>query len=146
MRNYVKHGVLMKFGITTFAGLVVLSSAASAETNLPETGVCEYTLEIAGMEFKTSIQWSGEDALVSTRGQKFNGKVVGLRSHDDGFKFSILYEDSISGPAEMIIFEISSSDPARYRMANVGYDDLPNGQRVVGSVQGFEDLLCALVR
>ena len=93
-----------------------------------------------------SVHWSEDGAEVTKYGKSFKGTVTGMRPHNDGFKMSVFYNDNVVYLSEVVIFQMPLQGPAKYRMAIVRYDPLPGGGRVVSSVQGFEDVLCAVVR
>ncbi|MGR3546001.1 MAG: hypothetical protein ACU0DX_02625 [Roseovarius sp.] len=125
--------------------LLLLIAFPSVAASLPVAGTCKLDQEVAGINFGTAVTWKGSDATVATGGNKLSGNVVGLRDHSGGFKLSVRYEDPIMGLSEIIIFEMPSSEPPVHRMATVTYDMVENGERVVSSVNPFEDAVCAVL-
>ncbi|MBY6154238.1 hypothetical protein KUV47_13525 [Vannielia litorea] len=117
----------------------------AALADLPQAGTCERRDSFgSGFESRTVLSWSGNAADVHKRGQRFSGEVVGLRQHDAGFKLSVFYTDDIVGLTEIVLFSVPLSEPVKYRMGWISYDILPDGERVVGSIVGFEEANCIL--
>lgn len=117
----------------------------SSIANVPQTGECLHQDPDFGFALQTEISWSGDTAKITQGDTPIEGRVVGLRPHDNAFKLSIMYDDPISGPSEMVIFQIPDDGPPRYRRAIIGYDDLPDGTRVASHVFGFEDITCSVI-
>jgi len=135
----------MRLCTTLAATLGLWATQGIAQSALPHTGTCRHDYTVLSVTISTDIHWFGETATLGLRGDTIEGQVVGLRPHDEAFKLSILFEDPITGPSEMVIFELPGSDPVRYRRAIIGYDMLPDGQRVVSNVSGFEDITCTML-
>ena len=109
---------------------------------MPQVGSCEQRDPI--LPFLTNgLDWDGDAATVTVRGDTVPGAVMGLRAFDDGFKLSAFYDDPITGEAEMVVFSLPETDPTSYRIGIVRYDRLPDDTRVVASIMGFEDADCA---
>ena len=128
------------------AALVVIAGFATpamAQDRLPKAGTCERNLE--GTDFRAySVSWAGTVAQVNSYGTDYRATVSGLRPHDEGFKLSIMFEDDLLGMSEMVIFQLNDEDRVAYRMAIVTYETLPNGDRVIGSVNGFTEVPCTI--
>ena len=125
--------------------LLIVAPAISSASQLPIAGTCKYEDVSSGIDFGVTANWSGNQATISTSGQRLPGNVVGLREHDDRFKLSLRYEDPIMGRSEIVIFEMPRSNPPLHRLATVHYNRLNNGDFVVSSLTGFKDAVCALI-
>ncbi len=69
-------------------------------------------------------------------------RLVGLREHSGGFKFSLFYQDPITGPSEVVVFSMDLGQGVKYRIGSVSYNDLDDGTRVLSSMSNFEDAAC----
>ncbi|MEB8387253.1 hypothetical protein OO012_08445 [Rhodobacteraceae bacterium KMM 6894] len=133
---------LLATAFASFLATPVMVQAA----DLPRAGTCEHRQAITDdFELSTSLDWRGDEATLNARNEQNAGRVIGLRKHGEGFKFSVLYTDSIVGETEIVVFSLPDSDPVRYRMGSVTYQTLEDGTRIVKSIAGFDDVTCAVI-
>ena len=129
----------------TVASLLATPLLAEAP-DLPRAGACEHRQAITDdFAFSTTLDWRDDEAVINVRSNKISGRVVGLRPHGQGFKFSVLYTDAIIGETEMVVFAVPETDPTRYRMGSVTYETLSDGTRVIKSTTAFDDITCAVI-
>ena len=122
------------------AGLALSLSGALAQ-DLPRSGSCVQDAEFG---LNPVLEWRGEDGTVELYGTPVPARIVGLRPHDDGFKLSALFEDPVTGEAELILFSLPERTPTAYYMGVVRYARLESGTRVVASMTGFAPAACDL--
>ena len=133
--------------MSVLAAALTLGATMASAMALPRAGSCELTQDYGGdYVFRTLVEWNGPEATITTGSGTVQGKVHGMRAHDEGFKFSILYQDPIVGRSEMVIFQMSDSSATTYRLGIVHYTDLDNGEVAVSSIMGFEDAVCVVLR
>jgi hypothetical protein len=133
----------------TILFLVVLSAFSSMATaeGLPKAGACDrrdtFAPNFLGLDL---VEWEGSHATVSTSADIYDGWVVGMREHGDGFKLSIRYRDRIMGASEVVIFELPTGGLSTYRLGVVHFDELEDGNTVVSAISGFQDVNCVVLR
>ena len=123
------------------AACLAMGLAGAQAQDLPRSGSCVQEAEFG---LNPRLEWDGETASIVMYGSPVPARIVGLRPHDDGFKLSALFEDPVTGEAEMILFSLPERTPTAYYMGVVRYDRLEDGTRVVGSMTGFEPAACDL--
>lgn len=128
--------------ITLLTAFIACSSPAFSETfeGLPNLGSCQ-PLDYGSFSSVPKINWDGENAVVSSLFGDIEGKVKGLRSHDDSFKMSIVYHDK-NRKNEVVVFGFGS--PVNYRMALVVFDEIPEYGLLISQVHEFVDAVCAV--
>lgn len=132
--------------LITVSLIWIISSSALVQAAPPSVGVCETDGDnILGV---SSVGWSNGSATVTQWGGEVSGRLVGLRQHGErGFKLSIIFQGKHVSLYEAVVFELPTEASTReYRLGLVSYDTLPNGERAVGAISGFETVLCAVLR
>lgn len=125
------------FGKSFLAGLLVAWPLQAAAQQFPSAGACNNGQGRA-------VIFDGASASIYAFGEKYTGRVVGMRPHDNGFKFSIFYEDTIGGESEIVIFSLPEMNPDhRYRMGVVSYETV-GGVRLASVIEPFDVVGCLL--
>lgn len=121
---------------------------ATAQT-FPISGICEIREAALPSNNPTShipkIRWFRAAALVERSGQSFDGKIIGMREFNSGWRFSVTYEDDILGLSEVSIFAIPIDNQMSFRIGSVYFDQLKSGEKVIMSMTGFVDAKCSVL-
>ena len=124
--------------------IFALPSSAMSQ-GLPTSGSCAQTgKNLAMMLTLPSITWTGNEVVVETVGNKYRGKIVGMRRHESAFRFSVFYRDNIMGFSEITVFRLPQGSPTQDRMGIVYFEELSNGERVVKAMTGYQDTACTV--
>jgi len=133
-----------------FGGILTAAFAGTATAQtFPVSGICEIREATHLAHIPTShipkIRWFRGAALVERSGQSFEGKVIGMRELNSGWRFSVTYEDDILGPSEVSIFAIPIDNQTLFRIGSVYFDQLKSGKKVIKSMTGFVDAKCSVL-
>lgn len=86
------------------------------------------------------VSWSfdkapGEGAakIITTYGDEYNGAVIGMRPHNEWFKFSIRFTDIFDKQNDLTVFHAVGD----YRMGLVSFN-LVDGEKYVSLISAFE--------
>ena len=135
----------MKKGFAGALVIALLPCLVSAET-LPSDGFCERIDKLSsGLAIRTSVEWKDGKATVNHYSREISGEVVGMRSFDGGFRFSVQYMDEW-GLQEIAVFQREYGGKTSASLGWVGYEELENGERVVKTAQGFGPATCIINR
>ncbi|MBY6076024.1 hypothetical protein [Vannielia litorea] len=123
--------------VATFPGM--------AAADLPTAGTCVRNVTSAtGYVERTTLAWSDQGAVIGLTIGEVEGRLHGLRAHDEGFKLSVLFEHEYLGPSEMVLFSVFLRGKQRYRIGWISYDELEGGGRAVATMNAFADADCEI--
>jgi len=118
-------------------------SRAQAGTDLPLAGHC-HIIEDTTIAMVRGLAWTRDRGTVFRVDREFPARPVGLRAFGDGFKLSLLYDDPITGPSEAIVYSMNIGSGPEYMIGWVSHHILPDGTRLVGGIQAFQEAVCIL--
>ena len=108
---------------------------------LPSAGACEARHPVLNHTIRG--EWKDGAAEVQLFGSTYEGELVGMRDHGDGFKLSIRYVDGIMGPSEAIMFGMPGENGETiYRMGWVSYIEMDDGEKLIDTMSGFVPANC----
>lgn len=137
---------MIRMLVSAALAIVVLPLSGAAQPspeNPPAMGVCQpFENDNAGSVAKAS--WTFDEAsgegvakVTASYGDEYDGIVVGMRPHNDWFKFTIRFTDRFDKLNDLTIFYAVGE----YRMGVVSFD-LVDGERYVSSISAFQSAQC----
>lgn len=130
--------------ICSCLAIAVIPKEGQTQGSLPpSTGMCELGGTDAGL-LVSFISWTydakaghGEATVVEYGLDSHKALIRGMRPHDDGYKFSVVYESQTLGPTEISVIQTTMA----FRLGKATYDIIED-EWLIDSLVAFRDVDC----